>query len=185
MKAKKWFTFGLIFFILLVSASFSLGSSLSIPFITVDQGAISYYRYDDPGFCGLDMLIKDQKTWAKFWAQHTAGITPAPPLPKINFGKEMVVVTLLGYQTSGGGPSTKVLEVNLDDKKPCCLRILIEDNETPGPLCVITNPFHIIRLKKIDTHSIVFEHQRPPQITPPEITPPSGIDGNILQPSAD
>jgi len=68
----------------------------------VEQGDISYYRYSDSGFTGMDMLIRDKKTWAYFWAQHTAGITPQTPLPEITFAKEMVAVTILEYRTSGG-----------------------------------------------------------------------------------
>jgi hypothetical protein len=80
--------------------------------------------------------------------------------PPINFRKEMVIVTMLGYQTSGGGPGTKVLGIRLDEYERV-LQVLVEDDETPGPLDIITNPFHIIKLKKLNTHSVFFEHNRP------------------------
>lgn len=74
----------------------------------------------------------------------------------------MVIVTLLGYQTSGGEtPNIRLLEVNTDHG--CnCLHVLIQDDETPGPLDVITNPFHIIKLKRLrpPVRSVVFEHQK-------------------------
>jgi len=161
MRVRKFVIFGLLF--LLFPSAFSQ-AAISIPFKTVEQGEISYYRYSDPVFTGMDMLIRDRKTWAYFWTQHTAGITPQPPLPDIRFWEEMVAVTILGHQTSGGGPSTKVLAVNTD-RESKCLHVLVEDNEVPGPLCVITNPFHIIKLKKINADSVVFEHQRAPEAT--------------------
>jgi hypothetical protein len=40
------------------------------------------------------------------------------------------------------------------------LGVLIEDNETPGPLDVITNPYHIVKLKKLPVRSVAFEHQK-------------------------
>jgi hypothetical protein len=128
----------------------------SIPFETVDQGEISYYRYGDPNFTGVDLAIKDKWTWEWFWEEHTVGIDPPPPLPQVNFGEEMIVVTILGYQTTGGGPSIQALEVNVGFKS---LHVLIEDNETPGPLNVVTNPFHIIKLRRQNEHSVIFEHQ--------------------------
>jgi len=130
----------------------------SLPFETVGQGEISYYRYGDSSFAGVDLVITDKWTWKWFWKEHTIGIEPTPPLPEVNFGKEMVIVTILGYQTTGGGPSIEVLEVTVGFKR---LHVLIEDNETPGPLDVITNPFHIIKLSRQNKHSIVFEDQRP------------------------
>jgi len=163
MRIKIFFILGLLFLLYFVPSAFSQ-AAISTPFETVELEAISYYRYYDLGFTGMDMLIRDKKIWAYFWAQHTAGITPPPPLPEIKFAKEMVAVTILGYQTSGGGPSTKVLAVNTDGESKC-LHVLVEDNEIPGPLCVITNPFHIIKLKKINADSVVFEHQKAPETT--------------------
>ena len=132
----------------------------SIDFETVAQGEISYYRYGDGNFTGADFCIKDKKTWEWFWSLHTAGLTPVPPPPAINFGKEMVIVTILGYQTSGGGPNIEVADITFSHK-PKCLHVLIEDNDTPGPLDIITNPFHIVKLKNQPTASIIFEHQKP------------------------
>jgi hypothetical protein len=132
----------------------------SIPFETIEQGEISFYRYSDSSFCGSDILIKDGKTWEAFWTQHSAGIEPKPPLPAVDFTHEMVVATILGYQTSGGGPSIHIQEININESGRCIL-VMIEENETPGPLTVITNPFHIVRLKRLNLPSVCFEHQKP------------------------
>jgi hypothetical protein len=127
---------------------------------TVEQGEISYYHYDDLNFTGVDLLIKNQQTWQWFWALHTAGRVPAGREPQIDFGKEMVIVTILGTQRTGGGPSTQVLEVNTGHRGQS-LHVLIRDDETPGLLQVITNPFHIIKLEKLPDPSVVFEHHGP------------------------
>lgn len=128
-----------------------------VPFETVEQGEISYYRYGDRRFTGADMLIKDRRSWKEFWAAHIAGIQPPPALPYIDFLNEMVIVTLLGYQTTGGGPRIGVLKIGLGYNQK--LLVFIEDNEKPGLLQVITNPFHIIRLKRLPVRSLVVEHQ--------------------------
>ncbi|MDH7498966.1 MAG: hypothetical protein QHH30_01090 [candidate division NC10 bacterium] len=129
----------------------------SVPFETVEQGGISHYRYGDRSFAGADMLIKDRRTWKEFWAAHTAGIQPPPALPYIDFLNEMVIVTLLGYQTTGGGSKISVLKIGLGFNQK--LLVFIEDDEKPGLLQVITNPFHIIRLKRLPVRSLIFEHR--------------------------
>jgi hypothetical protein len=85
--------------------------SESIPFETIDKGDYSYYRGNDQDFSGAELVIRDWKTWAWFWAKHTGGIQPLLPLPKIDFRTEMVVVAILGYQTSGGGPSIEISSI--------------------------------------------------------------------------
>jgi hypothetical protein len=130
----------------------------SIDIETIDQGWISYFRYGDPDFMGVDMLIQDQSTWEWFWAEHTSGMESPPPLPDVDFTGEAVIVTILGFQTTGGGPSIEVLELNVG---PGSLHVHIEDDEMPGPLDIITNPFHIVRVGMTDVPSVVFEHQCP------------------------
>jgi len=163
IKMRIFIALSLFFLLLLVLPGFSLAiaspdSSDLVPFETIDQGEMSYYRYGDAKFAGADLIIKDRQTWAWFWTRQTAGIQPVPDLPEIKFSQEMVIVTLLGYQTSGGGAKIEVREVNRAEGR---LQIIVSDNETPGPLDVITNPFHIVKLKRVPALSIVFEHQEP------------------------
>jgi hypothetical protein len=127
-------------------------------FETIEQGEISYFCYNDMSFTGADLLIKDKWTWAWFWAEHTKGREPRPPLPEVNFGAEMVIVTILGFQTTGGGPRIEVLEVETGSRS---LHVLVEDDETAGPWDINTNPFHIIRLQTVCMPSAVFEHRTP------------------------
>jgi hypothetical protein len=137
--------------------------SPGIDFETIDQGQMSYFRCDDACFHGVDMLIKDQPTLEWFWAQHTKGMDPPPDPPLVDFGTEMVMVTIMGFQPSSGidGPSTEILGVDYLFPRGSTVHVLIEDDETQGILPVISNPYHIIRLSRIDFLSFVFLHQRP------------------------
>ena len=152
------------FFLFVVMIQFlSQGVALShpIPFETIDKGDISYYRYGDSTFSGTDMVISDWKTWAWFWKRHTQGIDPLPPIPKIDFRKEMVIVTVLGCQTSGGGPTIEISSIDgffnhfLFPVKS--IRIIVKENRGQGFLDVITNPYHIVKVKK--SKSVIFEHE--------------------------
>ena len=138
------------------------GESVSIDsFQNNRQGRYSYYRGDDSEFLGAEMVIGEGRTWAWFWKMHTRGIQPAPPLPKVDFSKTMVLVVMLGYQTSGGGPSIEISSVegifNVYVLPIKSIRVLVRENRTPGPLDVITNPYHIVSAPK--SISVVFEHK--------------------------
>jgi len=157
------YKFHLIITSLLIISSLLQGTALSqsISFETIDKGEVSYFRYGYPDFSGSEIVIKDWKTWAWFWKRHTEGIQPPPPLPKVDFRTEMVLVVILGHQTSGGGPSIEIKSIeeifpftNISGKR---VRVLVQENREPGPLDVITNPYHIIKVPK--SISIFFEHE--------------------------
>jgi hypothetical protein len=155
--------FSLIVFLLVVQGT---SLSQSIPFETIDKGEVSHYRYGDPNFLGADMVIRDWKTWKWFWKRHTQGILPAPPIPKVDFLNEMVLVVMLGFQTSGGGPSIEVRSIkelwipNNLTMPPKGIKVIVEENREAGPLDIITNPYHNVKVKKYI--SVIFEHQPVP-----------------------
>ncbi|OGP73786.1 MAG: hypothetical protein A2V86_01420 [Deltaproteobacteria bacterium RBG_16_49_23] len=182
---KVW----VVVFILFVSPLFLQGVAhpRSIPFETIAKGEISYFRYNDSNFLGADMVIRDPMTWKWFWEKHTQGLSPALPLPVVNFWKEFILVTLLGFQTSGGGPAIEIISIEeIRDIDPVNLslsanlifprgmRALVMDNKTPGPLTVITNPYHIVKITDLIPYtasrlrgihiSVAFEHQ--PMVQP-------------------
>ncbi len=90
LKTKIFISSLIPFCILLQGIAFSK----TIPFETVDQGEISYFHYGDPNFSGAEMAIQDQKTWIWFWKNHVQGLTPSPPVPKVNFTREMILVVI-------------------------------------------------------------------------------------------
>jgi hypothetical protein len=182
---KAW----VVVFILFVSPLFLQGVAhpRSIPFETIAKGEISHFRYNDPNFLGADMVIRDPQTWKWFWEKHTQGLSPAPPLPVVNFWKEFILVTLLGFQTSGGGPAIEIVSVeeirDIDPMNlslsaslifPRGIRALVMDKKTPGLLTVITNPYHIVKITDLIPYtasrlrgihiSVAFEHQ--PMVQP-------------------
>jgi hypothetical protein len=135
--------------------------SQTIPFETIDRGEISHFRYGDPGFSGAAMDIRDWRTWVWFWEGHTRGIRPRVPVPVVDFKTDMVLAVLLGYQSSGGGPGIKITSVEdpfLFTTKPGrTFQVFVEEIRDPGPLDAITNPFHIVKVRKAT--SVVFERE--------------------------
>jgi hypothetical protein len=75
----------------------------------------------------------DAATLRKLWQEHTAGVSPAPPVPDVDFSKEMVIAAFAGTRNSGGYVlSISGINVYRD-------RIDIDLSLTqPGPDCMVT-----------------------------------------------
>ncbi|HZV64303.1 MAG TPA: hypothetical protein VFG03_05250 [Telluria sp.] len=48
-----------------------------------------------------NVVLRDAASWATLWAEHSAGRTPAPALPKVDFGQQMLVAVFAGAQANG------------------------------------------------------------------------------------
>lgn len=132
------------------------------PLVTLAKGEHSGWGFDRPGFLGADLIIAEPAAWGAFWARHAGEPDqPPPPPPPVDFGRKVVIVTVQGPQSSGGGPNTAVLDVHRDGP---FVRVVVFDDERPGPLDVITNPFHIVLAERccLAPHAAaVFEHVAP------------------------
>lgn len=49
----------------------------------------------------LNVVIRDQESFEKLWSAHNQNRTPVPPLPKIDFTRQMVLGVFLGNRPSG------------------------------------------------------------------------------------
>lgn len=150
------------------SAPFRLGPSpvpapTPVPMRTIGEGPVSGFLYGDEAFCGAEMVIRDLRAWRAFWAAHTANLDPRPPLPAVDFRKEMVLVVLLG-PCSTGGPGIHIRDV-VSNPEANSLVVNVVESHRPGMLPVITNPFHIVAIPKAPG-SIAFIHHEPPVVEP-------------------
>jgi hypothetical protein len=134
----------------------------------MDIGEISYFRYGDPLFQGTELVIRDKGLWEWFWRVHKGLPTPSS-FPQVDFPKEMVIVVILGFQTSGGGPKVEISSIEewmgdslvtnkrlLKKNSSKGVRVTAKESREPGPLDVITNPYHIVKVKNIS--SVMIEH---------------------------
>ena len=171
MHIRNKILFSIFFPILILSQLPGTGLSQSIPFETIDQGEISHFNYGNANFLGADILIKDSTSWEWFWVNHTRGIYPAPPIPGVDFQKAMVLVALLGLQTSGGGPGIQITSVEeissidlsndtITPREPSNgIKVTVKDNREPGLLPVITNPYHLVKIIRRRNTSVIFQHE--------------------------
>jgi hypothetical protein len=55
------------------------------------------------GFEGRERLvIRDPATWERTWRALVAAVQPAPPVPAVDFTRDMVVLAAMGTRRSGG-----------------------------------------------------------------------------------
>jgi hypothetical protein len=75
--------------------------------------------------------------------------------------RQVVIVAVQGLQPTGGGPNISIVEV-----RPAgpFAEVVIVDDKRPGPLPLVTNPFHIVAVCRESLppqRSVAFLHLRP------------------------
>lgn len=80
------------------------------------------------------ILVRDAATWEALWRQIHAGRTPLPPVPSVDFAREMVVVAALGTRSSGGY-NILLERASLDGAGGIVVTVR---STSPGNNCVVT-----------------------------------------------
>lgn len=139
-----------------VSATF-----VSLPIETIEQGSFSAYGFVGwHVFPGLDLVIQDQASWETFWTLHTWLHRVPPELPAVDFERETVLVSLLGYQEDTG-PGITIREVLFDAESRTLVVVTLEERIFPIPRPIIPSfPFHIVRVPRVEFASVKFIHER-------------------------
>ena len=79
------------------------------------------------------LVVRDATTWGNTWAAIWGRVSTPPPLPEIDFTREMVIVAALG-QRNTGGYSIFVAEAAEENGT---VRVRIR-SVSPGPRCGVT-----------------------------------------------
>jgi hypothetical protein len=94
-------------------------------------------------------VIKDQAAWKTLWEKIYANQSPAPPLPEVDFTKEMIVVAAAGQKPSGG--YAMIVSSAVEATGEVTISI---DAVSPGARCVnvsvITSPVDLARVTRRD-----------------------------------
>ena len=116
--------------------------ALSVP-MRRDEGSVSIFQGHSGMTDSARLVIRNDAEWRRTWAQLVGHITPAPPIPEIDFTKEMVIVAALGTRPTAGhmiriarvGRSSGVTYVDVV-------------SERPGPTCrtaqMMTSPADVV-----------------------------------------
>jgi hypothetical protein len=125
-------------------ASGQLGGRSSIPVERFRDDQTAYSSYS--GFVDSShVVLRDSVTWRRVWQRLNSPFIPPPPLPSVDFSREMVIVTAMGARPSAG--YDVVIEgADLDSTG---IEVAVR-RTTPGRGCpvaaVITQPVDLARL---------------------------------------
>lgn len=89
------------------------------------------------------LVIADSQTWHAVWDSAQAQVSPAPPLPSVDFSRRRVIVAALGERTSGG------FDIRVDSLRDVGgVRTVFVTTTKPGPGCMtiaaLTQPVHMV-----------------------------------------
>lgn len=125
----------------------------ALPFETVEQQFYGNYEVE-----AQNRVIRDAAVFGKFWNRLHEGQKPLPPVPEIDFSREMVVATVLGTKPTGG----YVAEITEIAAGAGQVGILVT-NSIPGSGCgvttALTNPYHIVKMERSDLEAAFFEEE--------------------------
>ena len=95
----------------------------------------------------LRVVIYTENQWDEIWKKVQVLRLPVPELPKIDFGKEMVIAVFMGTRSSGGyeieikniSKTEKEIVVGVEEKEPSSdsLRTM-----------AVTSPYHLVIVKR-------------------------------------
>jgi hypothetical protein len=100
------------------------------------------------------IVIKDQAAWDKLWSQHTAGRTPVPAAPKVDFTRKMLVGLFAG-EYGNACHSLAVVRVAAGATK---LEIEVDEHDvTTVAVCtpVVSHPMQIVAVDRTDAEVAV------------------------------
>lgn len=105
------------------------------------------------GWCAFPegvQLIASEEAWQTTWAQLFGCASPLPPLPAVDFGREMLVLAALGGRPTGG--YTVAIHSAVVDEG-AVLRVQVIE-ERPGRGCAVaavaTYPVAVARVPRAD-----------------------------------
>ena len=93
------------------------------------------------------LVIQTPEAWQKLWAEHTAKVEPRPPLPNVDFNREMVIAVFMGEKPTGGY-SIQVTGVKASEN---ALTVTYRTKQPPPDAIVtqaLTQPFHFVAVPK-------------------------------------
>jgi hypothetical protein len=93
----------------------------------------------------VQIVARSQSEWSALWKRHAAIESNPPPLPAIDFSKEIVVAVFLGEKPTGGHD---IEIMSMEQNNDVLLVSFVEKSPPPGGLATqaLTQPFHIVRV---------------------------------------
>lgn len=86
-------------------------------------------------------IIEEATAFAALWREHSAAISPPPPLPPVDFAREVVIAAFIGQRGSGG--SSVTIE-KLSGDNPATVELVIKTPAADCPVSLaLSQPFQL------------------------------------------
>lgn len=127
--------------------------NIMLSFETIAKGWMSNYPSSQKEL----VIVRNNTDWQELWKLHESFNVKSSNMPLIDFSKYIVVALFLG--PSGGADKVKILNVKVINNQQNKYHI-IAVKHTPSLDCnviaLVTKPFHIIKLEKINIEPAEF-----------------------------
>lgn len=108
--------------------------------------AMLHYR-GSSGFTTAErIVVRDSTTWATVWPRIVGSHRPSPPVPRVDFATEMIVVASMGTRATGGY-TIAIASVHVVGDS---VRVVVRE-QSPGTRCGTTAALgHPVALARVD-----------------------------------
>jgi len=111
-----------------------VGPTIQLVRLRAEPYSFTFYSgFDKP----TRLVVRDVVTWQTVWQQIYLRQSPVPPLPAIDFSREMVVVAALGSHSTGG---YSILLDGATEAAADGIAVTV-NSSSPGSNCIVTEAF--------------------------------------------
>ena len=124
-----------------------------------DAAPVAFETVKQARYCGVQdkrsLLLRSEEAWTSLWQEVGSNQMPAPALPEVDFGSQVLIACFMGAQNTGGYG----LEIQRIQVKGKTAFVSVKHSK-PGPNCfvteAITQPYQIVSLPKGQLSEAVF-----------------------------
>jgi len=127
MKVIKCFPIIVLVVLAACSAMKTPETPLTVTHVTSLNAAVDAFASE------TTLVIHDQKSWEDLWSKMIARVSPAPPVPAVDFTKNVLLVAASGTQVTGG--YSMVITDATESSGSITVNVTAS---TPGSSCVVS-----------------------------------------------
>lgn len=136
---------------------------MTAPDVPAGADPVEFQRITRVYYSGIEesrrAVIRSDLAWPGFWVELQGSLRPQPPVPSIDFSRDLVIAAAMG-QRSSGGYSIEIREVAADEGK--LFAVVVE--VSPGANCFVTaaltQPVDVVRVPGMAGRDVAFVERK-------------------------
>ncbi len=123
-----------------------LGPANFLPLTTIEKGPQSTVRVNGevPEAC---TVVRNMEEWASLWTEHNRGTFSRPPLPEVDFEREIVLGCFLGLQLTCCMAQVTIVGIQVMETG---YEVSVDRDYTQVDSESLSTPFHFVRLPRTE-----------------------------------